>query len=129
MLNPIHVFTITDFSKFHVNQSRNKGAIQVTTYLFKKLNLLKKWFPWKIFMKINPIHAFSINENFPKFHVYPSTNVGAIQATTCYDTNLAKSPSQKLSDSLDRFFWKSIPSMLLLLLTTSQSFMYIHQQM
>jgi hypothetical protein len=43
-------------------------------------------------------------------------------------TNSTKSPSQK-SDPLDRFFWKSIPSMLLLLLTTSQSFVYNHQQM
>jgi hypothetical protein len=42
--------------------------------------------------------------------------------------DLTKSPSQK-SDPLDRFFWKSIPSMLLLLLTTSQSLVYIDQQM
>jgi hypothetical protein len=33
------------------------------------------------FLKINPIHAFSITDNFPKSRVYPSTNVGAIQAT------------------------------------------------
>ena len=33
MLNTIHVFTITDnFTKFHVNQSTNEGATQVTTY-------------------------------------------------------------------------------------------------
>jgi hypothetical protein len=33
MLNPVNVFTINDnFSKIHVNQSTNEGAIQVTTY-------------------------------------------------------------------------------------------------
>jgi hypothetical protein len=75
------------------------------------------WSPWHIFLKINPIHSFTITDNFPKIrvHVYRSTNVGAIQATTYYDTNLTKSPFQK-SDPLDRFFWKSIPSMPLLLL-------------
>jgi hypothetical protein len=88
--------------------------------------LPKKLSLWQIFLKINPIHAFTITDNFPKFHVYPSTNVGAIQTTTYYDTNLTTctSPSQK-SDPFDNFFWKSIPSMLLLLMTISQSFVYI----
>jgi hypothetical protein len=60
------------------------------------------------FLKINPIHAFTITGNFPKFHVYPSTNVGVILATTYYDTNLIKSPSQE-SDPLDGFFLKIDP--------------------
>jgi hypothetical protein len=47
--------------------------------------------------------AITITDNFPKFRVYPSTNVGVIQARTCCDTNLTKSPS-KNSDPLDRFF-------------------------
>jgi hypothetical protein len=84
---------------------------------FSQVLLSKKWSPWQIFLKINPIHTFTITDNFLKFCVYWSTDVGAIQAATYYDTNLIKSPSQK-SDPLDRFFWKSIPSMLLLLLTT-----------
>jgi hypothetical protein len=48
-----------------------------------------------MFLKINPIHGFTITDNFPKFHVYPSAYVGAIQATTYYDINLTKSPSKK----------------------------------
>jgi hypothetical protein len=61
-------------------------------------------------------------------YIHQQMYLGTIQATTYYDTNLTKTPSQK-SEPLDRFFWKSISSMHLLLLTTSQTFMYIHQQM
>jgi hypothetical protein len=60
-------------------------------------------FTWQIFLKINPIHAFTITDNFPKFRVYRSTNVGAIQATAYYDKNLTKSPSKKVI-SLTEFF-------------------------
>jgi hypothetical protein len=86
--NLIHVFTLTDnFSKFHVNQSINEGAIQVTMYWkFNQVPLPKKWSPWQIFLKINPINAFTITDNFPKFCVYWSTNVGAILVTTYYVT-------------------------------------------
>jgi hypothetical protein len=101
----------------------NVGAIKVTTYYNTNLTKSpsqKKWSPLQIFLKINPIHAFTIIDNFPKFHVYQSTNfyVDAIQSTTYHNTNSTKSPSHK-SDTLDRFFWKSIPSTHLLLLTTS----------
>jgi hypothetical protein len=43
---------------------------------FNQVPLPKKWSPSQIFLKINPIHAFTITDIFPKFHVYPSTNVG-----------------------------------------------------
>jgi hypothetical protein len=51
---------------------------------------------------LNPIHVFTINDNFSKFHVNQLTNKGAIQVTT-YKKKLTKVPSQK-SDPLDIFF-------------------------
>jgi hypothetical protein len=104
MLNPIHVFTLTNnFSKFHVNQSTNERAVQVITYQnIYYVPLPNKWSPWQILLKINPIHALTITDNFPKFLVYRSTNVGVIHATTYYDTNLTKPPSPK-SDPLTYF--------------------------
>jgi hypothetical protein len=84
----------------------------------------------------NPIHVFSITDNFPKFRVYPYTNVGAIQArvqaTSYYDTNLTPHPRKviPLTDfSENQSHPCIIPSMFSLLLTTSQSFVYIHIQM
>jgi hypothetical protein len=113
-------------------QCLNVGAIQVTTYYetnltkspSQKSDTLDRFF-WK---SIPSMLLLFLTLYFPKFHVYPSANVGAILVTTYYETNLNKSPSQK-SDPLDRFFWKSISSMLLLLRTTSQSFVYMRQQM
>jgi hypothetical protein len=67
-----------------------RWAKNVTKSPSKKSDLLS----WKIFLKINPIHAFTITDNFPR-----STNVGDIKATTYYDTTLIKSHSQK-SDPL-----------------------------
>jgi hypothetical protein len=60
MLNSIHVFTFTDnFSKFHMNQLTNEGAVQVTTYKSPS-------------QKVIPLtdFAFTITDNFLKFHVY-----------------------------------------------------------
>ena len=89
-INTIHVFTITDnFPKFRVYWSTNVGAIQATTYCDTNLTKSpsqKKWSPWQICLKINPIHAFIITDNLPKFRVNWSTNEGAIVATTYYDT-------------------------------------------
>jgi hypothetical protein len=51
--------------------------------------------PLTDFPEINPIHAFTITGNFPKFRVYPSTNVGALLATTYYDTQADGLTGQK----------------------------------
>jgi hypothetical protein len=61
MLNPIHTFT-DNFSKFHVNQSTNEGAIQVTTYFLK--NLLPSS------PKSDPLTDFSENQSHPCFYYY-----------------------------------------------------------
>jgi hypothetical protein len=64
--------------------------------LWKKFN----YFPFP--PKIDPLDRFFWKSIISmllllltNFHVYPSTNVGAILVTTYYDTNLTKSPSQK----------------------------------
>jgi hypothetical protein len=103
--------------------------------IFMKHNtvpLLRKLSPWQIFRgailsMLNPIHVFTPTDNFSKFHVNQIQQMRELYRWQNIK-KLTKSPSQK-SDPLDRFFWKSIPSMLLLLLTTSQSFVYIHPQM
>jgi hypothetical protein len=90
---PIHVFTITDNSQFHGNQSTNEGAIQVTTYPKKITKSPSKKVIHLTDFSENQSHPYfttlCTTDNFPKFRVYPLTNVhvGAIQATTYYDTN------------------------------------------
>jgi hypothetical protein len=109
--------------------STNVGAIQATTYYeIYDTNLIK--FPSqnsnpldRYFLKSIPSMILLLLTTSPKLCVNPSTNVGVILATTYCDTNLTKSLSHN-SYPLDRFFSKSIPSMLLLLLTTFHSFVY-----
>jgi hypothetical protein len=58
-----------------------------------------------ILTRINPIVAFTIIDNFPKFRVYPSTNIGAIQATTYHDARTDGLTGQKIIPIQLRCVW------------------------
>jgi hypothetical protein len=83
LLITITLYTLLT-SLFCIHQQTKGLIIQARTYCDTNLTISppsKKWSPWQIFLKINPIHPYTITDNVPKFHVYPSTSVGVIQAT------------------------------------------------
>jgi hypothetical protein len=109
----------TDLSYSEQKLGRWKMPSQIGNIVF-----FFKLSPSQIFPRSNPIHAYS----HPCFYSYwqllkvPCKSINKWRVYT--GDNILKKitkPPSKTKYPLDRFFWKSIPSMLLLLLITSQS--------